>query len=71
MQPNDRIAAYCEREGIPCLDPTEAMAAAHERTGEQLFMPFGDMHWNAQGARAYFEGLKAQLSPELEQLDGE
>jgi hypothetical protein len=71
MQPNELIAAHCEREGIPCLDPTQAMAATHEQKGEQLFMPHGDMHWNARGARAYFEGLKDQLRPELEQLGGE
>ena len=65
MQPNRRIANYCRRAGVPCLDPTEAMAAAHERTGEQMFMPRGDMHWNAQGAKAFFDGIKKELSHEL------
>jgi len=65
MQPNRRIANFCRRAGIPCLDPTKDMAAVHERTGEQLFMPRGDMHWNTQGAKAFFDGIKKELGREL------
>jgi hypothetical protein len=61
MQPNRRIAEFCMRKGIPCLDPTEEMAAVHERTGDQMFMPRGDMHWNALGAEAFFDGIKDEL----------
>ena len=65
MRPNRRIAKFCRRAGIPCLDPTEDMAAEHERTGEQFFMPRGDMHWNARGAKAFFDGIKIELGREL------
>jgi hypothetical protein len=65
MQPNRRIADFCLRREIPCLDPTEDMAAIHERTGDQMFMPLGDMHWNARGAKAFFDGINDQLGREL------
>ena len=68
MQPNRRIAAFCQRAGIPCLDPTEAMAAAHARGGQQMFMPLGDMHWNATGAEAFFEGIRDELGREVERV---
>jgi hypothetical protein len=69
MQPNRRIREFCARAGIPCLDPTFAMAAEHARTGKQLFMPLGDMHWNADGANAFFEGIREQFSREVGRPD--
>lgn len=66
MQPNRRIAEFCRREGIPCFDPTRAMAATHARFGAQLFMPRGDMHWNARGARAFFDGFKHEFAQEID-----
>ncbi len=66
MQPNRRIRAFCQQLGVVCLDPTEAMAASHARSGKQLFMPRGDMHWNADGAEAFFEATKNDLVRELD-----
>jgi hypothetical protein len=68
MAPNRRIRGFCVKHGIPCFDPTEAMAAEYARTGEQMFMPRGDMHWNARGAKAFFEGVKPDLARELGSL---
>jgi hypothetical protein len=65
MRPNRRIDAFCLGLGIPCFDPTGAMAAAHARSGEQLFMPRGDMHWNARGARSFFDAVKDEIAMEI------
>ena len=59
--PNRRIAALCQRTGIPCLDPTDALARRFEATAESLYLPRGDMHWNARGHRAFFEAIRNEL----------
>ena len=56
--PDRRIRAFCRRAGIPCLDPTEAMSRQFARTGRSLYLPRGDMHWNAEGHRAFAEATE-------------
>jgi hypothetical protein len=65
--PNRAIAGFCRRRGLACLDPTRAMAERYRESGDSLYFPDGDMHWNRAGHRALFEaireGLAAQLPP--------
>jgi hypothetical protein len=56
--PARRLRAFCAREGITCFDPAAALAAAHRRSGKSLYLPGGDMHWNADGHRAVFEAVR-------------
>ncbi len=55
MAPNKRIQEFCQKHGIPCLDPTKAMADYAARTGRNLYLPLGDMHWNREGHLAFFQ----------------
>lgn len=68
--PNRRIRSFCQARGISCLDPTAAMAERYARDGRSLFMPRGDMHWNREGSRAYFELAKGDLEALLAPLRG-
>lgn len=47
MQPNRRIADFCAKNEIPCLDLTPAFAQVSPN--QNLFMPMGDMHFSAAG----------------------
>lgn len=60
--PNRRIASFCAGRTLLCIDPTESMRAWHERHGEALYLPRGDMHWNATGNRVWLEGAKPALA---------
>lgn len=64
MLPNKIIGEFAKRNGIPLIDPTEAMA--DEYGGAGLFLPKGDMHPNGKGHRALFEGIKDVLGKEIE-----
>jgi len=55
LGPNEKIAAFCREHGIICIDPTLAMAKRYAETGQQMYLPRGDMHWNKEGHRAFFE----------------
>lgn len=57
MQPNRRIVDFCAKSKIACLDLTPAFAQAAPK--QSLFMPMGDMHFNADG-----DALAAQLIAE-------
>jgi hypothetical protein len=57
MAPNRRILDFCRTNGIACIDPTEFMREAFERSGESLYMPRGDMHWNRAGHLACYEAM--------------
>lgn len=59
--PNRRIAEFCRSAGIACLDPTPELARRFEASGESLYLPRGDMHWNRQGHRAFFEATREEL----------
>jgi lysophospholipase L1-like esterase len=48
MKPNRRLAAFCEEEGIPLCDPTDAFVQAAKR-GSRLYFEFEDAHWTAEG----------------------
>lgn len=50
--PGRRLTAYCAASGIPCLDLSGPLREEHARTGRSLYLPGGDMHWNAEGHRA-------------------
>jgi lysophospholipase L1-like esterase len=50
--PGRRLAAFCLGNAIPFLDLAPALAAEHARSGRSLYLPGGDMHWNAGGHRA-------------------
>lgn len=60
--PNRRVAAFCAGRTLACVDPTESMQAWRERSGEALYLPRGDMHWNAAGHRVWLEGAKPALA---------
>lgn len=63
--PNRRIQAFCQEQGLQCLDPLEALREAHAQSGRSLYLPLGDMHWNAAGHQAVAEALHAQGLGEL------
>lgn len=62
MRPNKRIREFCEAKGILCIDPTEAMAAYAARAGINLYLPLGDMHWNREGHRTFFDRSRETLA---------
>jgi hypothetical protein len=62
MGPNEKIAAFCREHGIVCIDPTAAMARRYAVTGKPMYLPRGDMHWNKEGHRAFFEGSLPALA---------
>lgn len=55
MGPNTRLRAFCQERAIPLIDPTQAMAARYLGTRQPLYLPQGDMHWNREGHRTFFE----------------
>jgi hypothetical protein len=59
--PNRRILESCRTNGIACIDPTESMRDAFSRSGESLYMPRGDMHWNRAGHHAFYEASAEQV----------
>lgn len=59
--PNRRLTAFCRRAGIPCLDPTPAMSRRFEGTGRSLYLPRGDMHWNARGHQALADAIEGDV----------
>lgn len=59
--PNKLIADFCVKNDILCIDPTQAMAAAHGLSHESLYCPQGDMHLNAEGNRVVFEAIKDEV----------
>jgi hypothetical protein len=61
MEPNNRIGQYCAAHRIICIDPTQAMAKHYAETGQKMYLPFGDMHWNQAGQRAFFAGALPTL----------
>ncbi|MGE3173935.1 MAG: hypothetical protein AB7O97_15020 [Planctomycetota bacterium] len=64
--PNERLRAWCERVGVALLDPTEGLRRKHADAGGSLYLPRGDMHWNAAGhaaaAAAVVDGLAGLLA---------
>jgi len=59
--PNRRIAAFCAERAMTCIDATDAMHRMHEANGAPLYLPRGDMHWNAVGHAAWLEAAKPAL----------
>ncbi|MEW6658385.1 MAG: hypothetical protein AB1424_06970 [Thermodesulfobacteriota bacterium] len=58
LGPNKKIRDFCGEHGIFLIDPTPAMAAYCARTGTNLYLPRGDMHWNREGHRVFFESAR-------------
>ena len=58
---NDRLARFCHKSGIQCLDLLEAFRLGSR--GRSLYLPRGDMHYNRRGhtvaARAIADFLRA------------
>ncbi len=58
--PNDIIGAFCKELNITLVDPLEKF----QSQSELLYLPGGDMHWNAKGHKLMSEqllyGLKKQ-----------
>ncbi len=50
--PGRRLGGFCRANGIPFLDLAPVLADAYARSGRSLYLPFGDMHWNAGGHEA-------------------
>jgi hypothetical protein len=66
MQPNKRIVDFCDLNSIICLDPTAEMAAFHRKSGKDLYLPRGDMHWNRYGHSAWFDGTRHKIQEILQ-----
>jgi hypothetical protein len=67
--PNARISRFCRARSIAVIDPTPEMAAQHRATGLDLYQGRGDMHWNAQGHRAFADAAGAAFMPLLADVD--
>jgi hypothetical protein len=61
-RPNKIIMKLCGKKGLKCIDPTSKMRMLHEKTGEELYLPLGDMHWNAKGHEALVDSIWENLS---------
>jgi hypothetical protein len=55
MNPNKKIRQFCLQQNIAIIDPTREMAKYYAKSGNNMYLPFGDMHWNKTGHRAFFE----------------
>lgn len=64
MSPNKRINEFCEQHRILLLDPTRYLSEKYrDRNMKQsLYLPYGDMHWNALGHQIYAEFLSDNFS---------
>ena len=67
MEPNHKIRDFCRESGINLIDPTEEMAKRYAATGKRMYLPRGDMHWNREGHRAFFEGAQPSYLPLIEE----
>ena len=61
--PNRSIRSFCRKEGLLCIDPTKEMLSLYEKSGVEMYLPRGDMHWNSEGHRAFFESTIEELKP--------
>ncbi|MGE4189892.1 MAG: hypothetical protein AB7G12_08310, partial [Thermoanaerobaculia bacterium] len=56
-----RIAELARRLGIETFDPTPQLVASFASSGRSLYLPGGDMHWNAHGHAVVAEALGSHL----------
>lgn len=61
MKPNNKILDFCAKNSIDCIDPTMKMKAIFDATRKSLYLPNGDMHWNAHGNVAVYESIKDKI----------
>ncbi len=61
--PPRRLAAYCARAGLPCIDVTPALVAAREARPDAPLYKQGDTHWTVRGNRVAAEAEAAALAP--------
>jgi hypothetical protein len=59
--PQTRLAAYCQRVGLPCFDLTPALVAAHRAAPEAPLYKQRDSHWTIRGNRVAAEAAAAHL----------
>jgi hypothetical protein len=59
--PGRRLAAFCAANGIDCLDLSGPLREEHARSGRSLYLPGGDMHWNATGHAAAAAAILPKL----------
>jgi hypothetical protein len=59
--PNKRLEDICQKKSLEYYDPTQAMIEAYQNTQQSLYLPNGDMHWNAWGNEVVFEFLKDKI----------
>jgi hypothetical protein len=55
--PSRRILEVCAAKHIECVDLGPALSREHAEQGKSLYLPLGDMHWNARGHAAAARGL--------------
>jgi len=60
--PNRRILSFCRQRELACIDPTASMRLRQQRDGRSLYLPRGDMHWNALGHEALYEAVIGGVS---------
>ena len=68
-RPNRLIMEHCAQEGIHCIDPTKHFELASTR--ESLYLPRGDMHWNAKGHAVLAEFLAPQVERVMQSPQGD
>jgi len=61
QRPTRLIADYCRASNIYCIDTSPALQAAYARSGQSLYLPRGDMHWNAQGHQVVSKAIRDQV----------
>lgn len=60
--PNRRIREFCERNAIPLIDPLHHMKQTWDRDRVPLYLPGGDMHWNREGHKVFFDSAKERVA---------
>lgn len=67
--PNRVIGEACAENGVACLDLKGAFLKRAAESDESLFLPAGDMHWNAEGHRLAGETMAGEIVERLTELD--
>ncbi len=58
-RPNRRLAAECRNAHLDCVD---LLPAFREASGQRLYLPLGDMHWNRKGHAVAGKALALALT---------
>ncbi len=68
-RPNQRIAEFCRRLELECLDATSQLRQWHQEKGMPLYQPNADRHWNWVGHRAFFNAVRPHLQELIAAID--